>query len=335
VIILNERKLRCLSAADIRQALPMADAVAVMKEAFCEVSDGTAVMPQRSDIAAQNGTALFMPSYSPSAQKIGLKVVTLFEDNRIKGLPFIQAIVIVLDATNGSPIAILNGTALTAIRTGAASGAATDILARPDATRVAIFGAGTQARTQLEAVCAVRPIEEAWVNDASSKWATKFAEEMRESLDIDIHVAGSSSEALAQADIVCTATISETPVFLDTELKLGVHINAVGSYKPHTREIPAETVSRSRVFVDQISAAWEEAGDLIMPLNDGLITTDHICGEIGELVSGKKKGRTNDEQVTFFKSVGIAIQDLAAACQALSNAEKLGLGDFAPPDLFK
>lgn len=330
-----ERKLRCLSASDIRKALPMKDAVKAMKEAFHEASEGAAAIPLRTHIQAEMGSALFMPAYSPSAQRMGLKVVTLFEQNRTKGLPLIQAIVILFDATDGSPIALLNGTALTAIRTGAASGAATDLLARGDASRVAIFGAGAQARTQLEAVCAVRRIDKAWVYDVCPKWAKRFADEMGQSLNIEIHVADSPSEALASVDVVCTATTSKTPVFSDMDVKPGLHINAVGAYQPHTREIPPETVSRARVFVDQRSAAWEEAGDIIMPLNDGLIGSDHIYAELGEIVSGKKQGRTCDEQVTLFKSVGLAIQDLAAACQALSNAEKLGLGGFAPPDFLR
>lgn len=324
----QDQSLQCFSASDVSTALPMKDAVLAMKAVFQELSAGDACVPARTHVAIpeHEGDALFMPSYSPAMARMGLKVVTLHPNNRERGLPFIQALVMVLDAATGTPLAVMNGTVLTAIRTGAASGAATDILARDDASNVAIFGAGAQAETQLEAVCAVRAIRRATVFDVCAERAEEFAEKMRAALQVEVSIVDSSAAALADADIVCTATTSELPVFSDAEIAPGTHINAIGSYKPHVREIPPATVARACVVVDQVEAAWEEAGDLIMARDEGAIEESHIHAELGQIIAGNKDGRQNDEQITFFKSVGVATQDLAAACTVLKKGEALGLG---------
>lgn len=324
----DSRTLRFLSAADVRRALPIHEAIEVMKDAFIELSENRAIVPMRTHISMPEhaGDVLVMPAYSPDTARFGVKVITLFENNPALNLPFIQAMVMVFDTITGSPVALIEGTALTAIRSGAASGAATDLLARKDAHVVAIFGAGIQARTQLDAVCAVRPIRLARVFDQDPARAAAFAHEASAQLRITVTVAATSAEALAGADVVCTATTASTPVFADHELAAGAHINAIGSYKPHMREIPPETVMRAYVVVDQIAAAWDEAGDLILPLTAGLIRHDHIRAELGELAAGTQTKPTTPGTVTFFKSVGIAIQDLAAASRVLANAQKLGLG---------
>lgn len=328
----GQRTIRFLSAADVRRALPMMDAIEAMKSAFRELSEKRAIVPMRTHIAmpADRGDVLVMPAYCPASARLALKVITLFENNPAINLPFIQAMVMLFDTTTGSPVSIMEGTSLTAIRCGAATGAATDLLARHDARKVAIFGAGIQSRTQLEAVCAVRSICEATVFDQDPARAAAFAQEASATLGIRVTPTLSSAQALKGADVICTATTSATPVFADHELGVGVHINAIGSYKPHMREIPPETVVRSMVVVDQVDAAWEEAGDLILPLQAGLIQADHIRAELGEIVAGTKLGRTHPDTITFFKSVGIAIQDLAAASRVLANAERLGLGTEVP-----
>lgn len=324
----STRTLRFLSAADVRRALPMTQAIAVMKAAFRELSEHRAIVPLRTHVPMpeHQGDVLVMPAYSPDTARFGLKVITLFENNPALNLPFIQAMVMVFDTATGSPVAIMEGTSLTAIRSGAASGAATDLLARADACNVAVFGAGIQARTQLEAVCAVRSIRQASVFDQDPARTAAFAREASAELGITVMPAASSAAALDGADVICTATTSATPVFADSEVGIGAHINAIGSYKPHMREIPPETVARSRVVVDQMEAAWEEAGDLILALQAGLIAADHVHAELGEIVAGIRPGRTHPETVTFFKSVGIAIQDLAAASCVLAKAQELGLG---------
>ncbi|MBM4035350.1 MAG: ornithine cyclodeaminase family protein [Planctomycetes bacterium] len=335
-----DRTLRFLSARDVAQALPMAAAIEAMRSAFRQLSDGQAVAPPRIYIEAApiagnglppHGDALFMPSYIPAEGRMGMKIVTIYPGNAALGLPLIQAIVVVLDAATGAPLAVMDGASLTAIRTGAASGAATDLLARPDAAVAAIFGAGPQARTQLEGVCAVRPPREARVHDPDAGRAAAFAAEMAERLGIAVSVAASPSQALAGADVVCTATTSREPVFSDSDIASGTHINAVGSYKPHVREVPEETVCRALVVVDHLPAALAEAGDLLIPIQKGLIGPESIHAELGELIAGRKPGRQSPAQITLFKSVGIAVQDLAAACAALANAERLGLGTEVPP----
>jgi len=325
---MGRMRLRVLSESDIRAALPMPEAVAVMREAFVELSAGRVTMPTRAhiEVPEHSGTALFMPCFAERFGQIGLKAVNLFDGNAAVGLPRIQGLVCVFDGRTGSPRAVLDGTCLTALRTGAASGAATDALARPEAATVAVFGAGVQGRTQLEAVCAVRGIRTARVFDPAGNAAVAFAREMSAALGIEVVVAGSPGEAVDGADVVCTATVSRTPVFCDGDLAAGVHINAIGSYKPDVQEVPAETVCRAVVVVDHRESALVEAGDLIVPLRQGAITEAHIHAELGEILAGKTSGRTSESQTTLFKSVGVAVQDLAAASRAVANAERQGLG---------
>lgn len=329
---MSNRTLRFLSGADVRQSLPMAEAVELMKQAFAQLSSGRVVIPQRThlDVADHRGVALFMPSYNPTSERIGLKLITLSSDNPQRGLPRIQALMCVLDAETGTPLAIMDGTVLTAIRTGAASGAATDLLARPEAARVAVFGAGVQGRTQLAAVCSVRPIRQVWIYDLYAERAASFVEEMSAAFHLPIQIASSAAEAVREADIICTATVSKTPVFADEDLPPGVHINAVGSYQPAVQEVPAATVARAQLIVDHRPSALQEPGDLLIPMAAGLFQPDHIQAELGELVLGRKPGRKSPEAVTLFKSVGVAIQDLAAADHVLQRATQLGLGTEVP-----
>jgi len=321
------QKILFLSAEEVRRALPMPAAVKAMKEAFRQISGGKTVAPPRLslEIPEHGGDVLVMPVYSPQSKLIGLKLATLFGNNPAQGLPLLQSLIMVIDGMNGSPLAVMDGASLTAIRTGAASGAATDLLARKDAKVAAIFGAGMQGRSQLEAVCTVRKIEQAFIFDPHPDWARTFAEEMSERLSIPVSV-GNSPKMLREADLICTATGSREPVFADRDLKPGVHINAIGSYKPHKREIPGETVLRAKVVVDQREACWSEAGDLIIPLREGLIGEDHIHAELGEILSREKPGRKSGDEIILFKSVGNAVQDLTAAGEALKAARRLNLG---------
>lgn len=323
-------EVRILSADDLGGVLPMPAAIEAMRTAFGALAAGAAQVPQRIhlDTGPPPGTSLFMPAAMQGA--IGVKTVTLFPGNPGQGLPYIQGTYCLFDGDNGTPTAFMNAAGLTAIRTGAASGLATELLAREDATAAAILGAGVQGRTQLAAVCAVRRIERVRVFDAVPAAAERFAAEMAPLLGVEVTVADSPAAAIRDADVVCAATVSETPVFDDADLPAGVHLNAIGSYKPQVQEIPAATVMRSRLVVDEREAALDETGDLIIPIGQGLITAEHIAAELGELVNGAKPGRTCAEQVTFFKSVGLAIQDLAAARVAVRNAEAQGVGVVVP-----
>ncbi|MFQ6100612.1 MAG: ornithine cyclodeaminase family protein [Anaerolineae bacterium] len=321
-------RLRILSSEDVRRALPMRQAIEAMEGAFSQLSAGQADVPLRTALQVErhNGVTLFMPAYLSADDQMAVKIVSVFNDNPAKGLPLIHALVVVVDATTGEPAAVMDGTYLTALRTGAASGAATNLLAREDASVAAIFGAGAQGRTQLEAVCAVRPIKLAWVYDLSRERASAYAAEMSEQLSLPISVAETPAEAVRQADVVCTATTSSTPVFDDADVRPGVHINAVGAYTPQMQEIPAETVLRAKVVIDHREASLVEAGDLLIPLQQGLMTEAHIYAELGEIAAGQKPGRTTPEEITLFKSVGVAVQDVAAASRVLEAARKQGLG---------
>ena len=321
-----------LNAEDVKRCLPMEASIEAMKDAFAALSAGRAVVPLRSHLSQPGSEAinLFMPAFlqAKSMDSLAVKIVSVYPDNPSRGLPMIHAAVIVIDAATGEMAAVLEGGTLTAIRTGAGTGAATDLLARHDARRVAIFGAGVQARTQLEAVCTVRPVEEVWVYDPNQANADIFVDEMAGygPIPARLHAVASPAQAAGNADIICTATTSSTPVFPSDAIKPGTHISGVGSYTPAMQEVPADTVLQAAVFVDSREASLAEAGDLIQLLEDDLMTVEHIQAEIGQVASGEHPGRTSADQVTFYKSVGVAVQDAAAAQLALTNAHKLGLG---------
>ena len=320
-----------LTADEVRKALPMDEAIDAMKKAYASLSDGTAQVPLRTrlPIPGSEALSLFMPAYvsSQDGSALAIKIVSLFPTNPPRGLAYIQAAVLAFDPETGQAIALLEGSSLTAIRTGAASGAAIDLLARPESRVVAVFGAGVQGRTQLEAACTAREIQAAIIYDADPAKATLFAEEMKsKGLIKYVRVAANSQEAVQNADIICTATTSNQPVFEDRHVKPGTHISAVGSYTPDMQEIPAETLLRAKIFVDSRSASLEEAGDLIQPLRAGIFDESHIYGELGEVVLGRIPGRQSAEEITYFKSVGVAVQDAMAAQVALMNARKMGIG---------
>jgi alanine dehydrogenase len=320
--------IRILSREDVCQALPMRQAIEAVKGAFAHLSAGQADVPLRValEVPAHNGVTLFMPAYLTADDQMAVKIVSVFNDNPAKGLPLIHALVVVVDATTGEPAAVMDGTVLTALRTGAASGAATDLLARQEARTAAVFGAGAQGRTQLEAVCTVRPIRGAWVYDVVPQRAAAYADEMSQDLSLPVRVAQTPAEAVRQADVICTATTSSSPVFEDADVRPGTHINAVGAYTPEMQEIPADTVLRARVVIDHREASLAEAGDLLIPLQQGLMTEAHIYAELGEIAAGRKPGRASSEEITLFKSVGVAVQDVAAAAAVLEAAQRLDLG---------
>lgn len=326
-------QLHLYSAADVRRALPMAEAIEGIKAGYVQLSAGRAQVPLRTQLAVSPAdVTLIMPFYvAPAANAgsdsaLGLKLVSVFNSNIPRNLPLIHSVVLAIDPASGAPLALIEGGSLTAIRTGAASGAATDVLARPDAAVVAIFGSGVQARRQLEAVCTVRAIERVLVFSLAG--AEAFVAEMAGFGPIpnDITIVKTPLEAAAAADIICAATTTHTPLFDGHDLRPGTHVNGIGSFTPEMQEIDAITVRRARVFVDSVEAALAEAGDLIIPLNAGIITLDHINTELGEVIAGLKPGRTSADQITFFKSVGVAVQDAMAARIILRNGPVMGLG---------
>lgn len=321
--------LHILTAKDIRAALPMHDAIEAMRKAFSMLAGGHADVPLRTavDIPKHDATTLFMPAYLHIGNRLGAKIVSIFPNNSELGLPTIHAIVILINAATGEPRALLEGSTLTALRTGAVSGLATDLLARPDASSVAIIGSGVQARTQLEAVCCVRKIENVRVYSRTTAHAEQFAEEMaaREGIPDWIEVVTSAHDAAHEADIICTATSSTKALLFEGDVKAGVHINAVGSFTPDMREVDPALLKNAYVVVDQRDAALAESGELIACIDEGLLQKNNLI-EIGAIVNGAQAARSDDEQITFFKSVGLAIQDVSAAQQALTTALQNKLG---------
>lgn len=324
---MQKKEIRILSAEDVRRCLPMEQAIEAVKSAFIQLSAGEARVPLRSRIDLNaNDRALFMPVYLPRQKMTAVKTVTVFPHNGARGLPAIQAMLMVFDARDGRPLALLDGETLTAIRTGAASGLATDLLALPEAKTLALFGAGVQARSQFRAVRQVRPVERVLITDPNEARAHALVAEIcRSHPDLQVKIA-TAKEAAQAADIICTATTSTVPVFRDEWLRPGVHINGIGSFTPEMQEIPAETVQRAALFADARAACLQEAGDILIPLKKGYISEAHIRAEIGEVAAGKAEGRKDAQEITFFKSVGNGVQDLAAAAVVLRNAEKQGTG---------
>lgn len=320
-----------LTKDDIRQTVSMRDAIDLVKMAFRELSDGRAQVPLRTFIDVEPGrdVMFMMPAYLPGLQALGFKMISIFQENGKRGLPVGNAIVCAVNAETGVPEALMNGAYLTALRTGAVSGASTEVMARPDAKHLVVIGSGTQGVTQAAAVCAVRDIERITVVYRNEASFTHFREMVAEDWpDLLERLEGTDTAeaAVREADVVCLATTSKTPVFEDAWIRPGTHVSGVGSFTPQMQEAPADFVARARVVVDMKEHALEEAGDLIIPMRDGVIAAEHIVGELGGVVSGRVAGRTSDDEVTFFKSVGNAVQDMAVANAAYCAARERGLG---------
>lgn len=306
-----------LSRNDVQALLTMPDCIGIVEEAFRQHALGNVIMPQRTAIRipALHGLQLGMPAYiGGDVGALALKVVTVYPDNPSAfGLPTTIGVLLLNDARTGAPLAIMDAGFLTGMRTGAVSGVATRHLARADAKRVGVFGGGIMARMQLAAVCAVRPVEEVRVYDVDAGRAEAWARDMRASLGVDVRCAAQPREAVEGMDIVVAASSATQPVFDGAWLAPGQHINGIGSHAPAARELDSETVRRSKVFPDHTDACLAEAGDFLIPLGEGAITAEHFRASLGEVVAGLKPGRESDEEITLFKSVGLALQDVATA----------------------
>ena len=312
-------ELRVLSADDLQRALPMPACIECMRSVFAEFSRGNTIMPARAHIDTPRGTVLVMPSYLTQSGDCAVKIVSVYGDNPRQGLRMINGLVVVLNVQTGLPCALLDANTLTAIRTGAAGGVAADLLARRDASTVALFGAGDQARTQLEALLVVRPIQRVLLLSRSRASAEKFATEVGNWPSAPtVEIFTDPAAAIAQADVVITATTAEQPLFDGRQLKPGTHVTAVGSFQPHVRELDEVTVQQARVVVDSRAAALAEAGDLIQAGLDA--SGGDAVVELGEVITNPALGRRDNEQLTVFKSVGLAVQDAAAAACALQTA---------------
>lgn len=324
-----------LTGAEIRDLVPMRDAVEMMKSVFAANSRGETISPLRTPVNMPDGSGvvLFMPAYVPPSATApaatGAKIVSVFGGNRDLGLPTINAVVVMVNPATGQPLGLLEGATITALRTGAVAGAATDLLARRDSSVLAIIGAGAQGLTQAAAVCAVRDIREIRVSDLGEAARSSFAERLSvwvPDLAARVRPTPTAREAVDGADVICTATTATRPVFEDDWLKPGTHINGIGAYTPRMQEVPDATVARARIVVDAVEAVLHEAGDLTQPIERGVITSSAITVELGHVVDGIAPGREHDAQITFFKSVGNAIQDMIVGAAALKAAEERGVG---------
>lgn len=321
-----------LSKQDIQNIFTVQDAINAVKQAFTIYSQGKSDVPPRVniDMPKQKGQSLFMPAYVEGLDCAGIKIVSVFPGNTEKGLPSVPAKMLLLDGKTGEVCCIMDGTYLTQLRTGAASGAATDLLARKDAENMVLFGTGGQAAAQLESVLAVRNIKNVKVVGINKDKAVMFSEKMQKELQgygAVITVCENVDAAVSEADIITAVTTSKKPVFDGSKVKKGTHINGVGSYTPEMQELDEYIVKKAdRVFVDSFEAVLSEAGDLIIPMKKGLINENRITGELGEILSGKLPGRIAAEDITIFKTVGIAVTDVVAAYCIYRNALEKGIG---------
>jgi ornithine cyclodeaminase len=321
-----------LSAEDVRKLLPMRDCIQVMREALAALASGRALVPLRMVMRMPDASGFLglMPGYiAPDGGRegaLGMKAVSVFPGNSQRGIDTHQGAVLLFEADTGRLSALMDGATITAIRTAAVSGVATDLLARSDASQLAILGAGVQARTHLEAIAAVRRLEQVRVWSRNREHVEALLRQEAEKFDFAIEPAASAEAALKGAEIVATVTASAEPIVKRAWLGEGVHINAVGSSIPGARELDTQTMLAARLFVDRRESAINEAGDLLIPVKEGALTVDHIVAELGDVVAGKDPGRRSAQELTVFKSLGLSVEDVASAAFIARSARAAGIG---------
>ena len=326
----EQHKVVVLGASDVARLLPMDECIEVMARALATVAQGKAILPLRPMIRLPDSPNLFalMPAFLGEPKAVGVKVLTVFPVNHGTPIDAHQGAVLLFEADHGRLLAILDATTVTAIRTAAVSAVATRLLARGDADELAILGAGTQGRMHLEAMTVVRPVRRVRVWSRTTEHARALAQLARERFDLSAEVCSTPAHAVERASIICTTTASPTPVLEGSWLQPGAHVNAVGACIPTTRELDTDAVRRARLYVDRRESALAEPGDILVPLREGAITTEHIVAEIGELLleNGPRLGRRADDEITLFKSLGLAVEDLAAAHHVYGKAAASGAG---------
>jgi ornithine cyclodeaminase/alanine dehydrogenase-like protein (mu-crystallin family) len=316
-----------LSEADVERLLPMEECIEVMADALASLARGELYQPLRSIVRPPDGSGFIglMPAHRAAAPAaFGLKAINIIPDNPARGLDAHQGAVLLSDGETGELIAVLNASPITAIRTAAVSAVATRALAQEDASELAILGAGVQARSHLQAMAAVRSFDRARIWSRTRAHAERLAAEAGAAFPVE--VAESAEAAVRGADVVVTATSSPTPVLQRAWLADGAHVNAVGSSLPTTRELDAETVAAASLFVDRRESTENESGDYLIALSEGAIGPGHIRAELGEVLVGAAPGRTSNAELTLFKSLGIAVEDLAAAQHVVARARESGTG---------
>lgn len=319
--------MRVLGGEDLERLLAPADVIRAVEGAFREHAAGRALTLPRA-VLPMRGAGLFLAMVGslPRRRALGTKLVTVVGANRGRGLPTLHATYLLTDPETGVPLALMEAGFLTAIRTGAASALAARYLARRDSKAVACFGASVQARYQLLCLQAIFPVERVSVVGRSPERARAFAARMARELGIPVEATRDRRAAVAGADLVTCATTSPTPVFDGRDARPGTHVDAVGAFRATTREVDTTLVRRAYVAVDTYEGAWEEAGDLLIPIKAGAITRRHVRADLAELVSRRKRGRTTREEITLFKSVGFALEDAATARLAYDRAVAANVG---------
>jgi ornithine cyclodeaminase/alanine dehydrogenase-like protein (mu-crystallin family) len=314
----------------VTEIFPMEEAIPTMRMALTMLAGGDVVMPLRSYLALPGGDAVMglMPSYLGGLEAVGVKVVAAFPANFGSQYDTHQGVVLFFDTERGLLRAIVDATSITAIRTAAVSGLVTDLLARPDAGDLAIIGAGTQAHTHLEAMRTVRPVRKVRVYSVPADSAAEFAEREARRTGLPVEAVATAEEAVAGADLICTTTTATEPVVRGAWVAPGAHVNAVGAYAPTTRELDSDLVAEARVYADRRESLLSEAGEFLIPKAEGRFGDDHLVGEIGELLTGNAPGRTSPDDVTLFKSLGIAIEDLASAHRIYEICKERELGNW-------
>lgn len=320
-----------LSQAEVEKLLPMKECIAVMREALLSLAKGEVHQPLRSIIRPPHAKGLIglMPAHkSGDTSAFGLKAVCVFPENPAKGKDAHQGAVLLFSGETGELRALMNASAITAIRTAAVSGVATDLLAREDACELAIIGSGVQARSHLAAMSEVRSFKRCRIVSKRLENAKKFVDEMKQEVSFPIEMVETIADALRGAEVIVTATNSVEPIVKREWVSAGAHLNVVGSSFPKAREVDSETMAAASLFVDRFESTVNEAGDFLLAMRDGVIGPDHIRAELGELLNGDKPGRTSAEEITLFKSLGIATEDLFAAEYVFEKARELNVGTW-------
>jgi ornithine cyclodeaminase len=319
--------MRFLSRADIEQLLDLDECRQAMAEVMVELSAGRGLQPLRTVLTYHEGrnSALFMPAVLTDPAVLGVKVVTIHPGNRSAAIPTHHGALMLFESEGGSPLALLEGSSITAIRTAAVSAVATHLMARPAASVLALLGSGVQARSHLAALARVRSLSEVRVWSRHENSRTRFVDWAR-ATGIEVTATQTAEDAVRGADIICTVTGATRPILERAWVSPGTHINAVGASTVTARELDGRTVAEARLIVDQRQAALSEAGDVLLAISEGLMTPANIDAELGQVAAGRVSGRLEDSEITVFKSVGLAVQDLAAAALALRQAEAQDVG---------
>ena len=323
--------MKILTRAEIQRLLTVSETIDVIRKLFSEMGAGGVDLQLRTSIPLRGGKdmVLFMPGHVAGMNNLGVKIVSVFPNNPVDhNRSTISATILLNDPQTGEVMALLDGTYITAVRTGAVSAVATDLLALKNSHRLGVIGAGVQARSQIDAIRQVRPITDVRIFDTDPARTLAFVDELQR-----VHPTGcrfqavtSAADVVVEADVVVTATTSSKPVFPGSLLKPGAHINAIGSFQPGHRELDDDTVKRSRIFVDSRAEALAEAGDLIIPLSTGVIGLASIEASLADLVVGRHDGRRHDEEITVFKSVGLAVEDIVVASYVFEKSRAFSVG---------